>query len=57
MERTGRSMYTRLRKLTTGAKALATGVIAFGALAMIWFVVNGARKKREPPSRRHCRRR
>lgn len=50
-------MYTRLRKLTTGAKALATGVIAFGALAMIWFVVNGARKKREPPSRRHCRRR
>ncbi|WP_437981270.1 hypothetical protein [Sorangium sp. So ce117] len=54
MERTGR---TRLRELTSGAKALATGVIAFAALAMIWFVVNAARKEHEPPSRRHFRRR
>ncbi|XXY44918.1 hypothetical protein WME91_33460 [Sorangium sp. So ce269] len=48
MERTGRSMYTRLRNIITGAKVLVAVIIAFMVLATIRFVVKAMRADRAP---------
>ncbi|WP_437676600.1 hypothetical protein [Sorangium sp. So ce131] len=48
MERTGRSMYTRLRAISGGARALAAVIMAWTVLAAIWLVVKAARAERAP---------
>ncbi|KYF67521.1 hypothetical protein BE11_18135 [Sorangium cellulosum] len=47
MERTGRSMYTRLRYIITGAAVLAAAVIALALLATIRLVAKVARTRRD----------
>ncbi|WP_437958316.1 hypothetical protein WME76_00785 [Sorangium sp. So ce119] len=47
MDRTGRSMYTRLRYMAAGAAALAAVVLALAVRATIRFVVKVARTRRD----------